>query len=74
MSISVCWSMTVWAQHPQDGTIIHIYGYDYGKPDRTLCGIRTTWNWNFEVHDYGSSEFDGCKRCKSALKRRECQK
>ena len=41
---------------------------DWGKADKTLCGMAITGAWDYDVHDYPPYEFCQCLRCRKVLK------
>jgi hypothetical protein len=68
--IAVCWSVTRQVR-THGGAVMHIQGFDYGKPKRTLCGRSL---FSGELYDYSVMEFAEfesvlCKRCAATFKR-----
>jgi len=70
MCTPVCWSQRPLWGNPDNRTVIHMQGYDYGKPGHTLCGVSymRVW-WDFETHDYAPADFNDCRRCMAVYRR-----
>lgn len=70
MDIAVCWSVTRQVR-THGGAALHVQGFDYGKPGRTLCGRSL---FSSELYDYDARPIDGseevlCRRCAASFKR-----
>lgn len=67
----VAWSISQLVRTMAREGVLHMQGFDYGKPERTLCGrsYNAGGHWDFEFHDYPPDEFQGCKRCEAAYRR-----
>lgn len=72
MAIAVCWSVTQQVR-THGGAVLHLQGYDYGKPDRTLCGrsFSTGELYDYDVRNCDPSALGDilCKRCAATLRR-----
>lgn len=67
----VAWSISQLIRTMARECALHLQGYDFGKPNRTMCGRGFDGNalWDFDAHAYPPSQFRGCKRCEAGYRR-----
>ncbi|MGN6759452.1 MAG: hypothetical protein ACTHMJ_24040 [Thermomicrobiales bacterium] len=65
-----CWSL---AQEQADGSVVcHLQGVHIGKDsDVTVCGIPLGVTWTYNVESGDPYDWDGCKRCRAVMQRRQ---
>lgn len=67
----IAWSISQLVRTMAREGVLHMQGFDYGKPGKTMCGCTFDGNglWDFDVGQYPPSEFQGCKRCEAGYRR-----